>query len=446
MPSRETRFLLVLLLIASGLAAVARGPVSARTGSQEFSGSAFVVSQSGPIGNYSVPEPPGYKPIKCEFHNTGDGAIAMQRQGFVTVMASSAYNTQKVGLEKKFYQRLASGSLSWLFSTSPSFISAHNTVPSAFAIADLPTTLPAGPDYVLVDEITWFAPDNTTIEGYVDVAYELYRPSILGSPVVLPDADVCHVGSPAVVVNTTSGTVNSTLNYTIKRYPQNVTVQIRWDGTSFDSVVTDDQAHAADSLHIPASPMGDHLLKWTYGKWVSGITYTVKPRIKITPSSNVMRDQIVNVSLRGFAAHETVKIRWKKNATFAEIASVMTSSTGSANIDVHVPKWVPNGGTSVRGDGTSGHAQTNAVTVSGGPFNPATVKTATATPTKTATTTPKASPTTAATTEANPTDEVVTETPTVEPTATTPLEPTSPPDASPVGESTNRHEASSTTN
>jgi hypothetical protein len=67
MLSREMRFLLVILLIASGLAAVAHAPVLAKSGSQEdsFSGAAFVVGQFGLIGSYSVPEPPGYPPINA---------------------------------------------------------------------------------------------------------------------------------------------------------------------------------------------------------------------------------------------------------------------------------------------------------------------------------------------------------------------------------------------
>jgi hypothetical protein len=440
MLSREMRFLLVILLIACGLAAVAHAPAMARSGGQgdSFSGAAFVVSQTGLIGSYSVPEPPGYPPIKCQYQNTGDGVITMQRPGFITVMHRDVNDGQKIGIEKRIYQRLASGGYSWLFSSGGNFVNSSGALPTVVGVVDNPLTVPAGPDYILVQRITWYSPDDdTTIEGFVDVAYELYRPSILGSPIVLPDAEVCHIGSPAVQVSATSGTVNSTLNYTIKHYPQKVTVQVRWDGAAIDSVVTNDQAQASGSVQVPASPMGKHTLKWTYGKWSASSAYTVKPRIKVTPSNNVMRDQTVNVSLRGFAAHETVKIRWKKNATFSEIASVMTSSTGSANLNVKVPKWVPNGGTSVRGDGSVGHAQTNAVTVSGGPFNPATVKTPTPTPTQTATSTATttAITTNTATTEASPTASVVTETATVEPTATTQLEPTLPPAASPIQES-----------
>jgi hypothetical protein len=97
--------------------------------------------------------------------------------------------------------------------------------------------------------------------------------------------------------------------------------------------------------------------------------------------------------LRGFAKQEVVKIRWKKGPSWVQIAQVTTSNTGSANINVKVPKFVPDGATSVRGDGPVAAAQTNAVTVSGGPFNPATAATPTLTPTRTPTKTPTATAT-----------------------------------------------------
>jgi hypothetical protein len=360
----------------------------------------------------------------------------MQRPGFITVMHRDVNDGQKIGIGKRIYQRLASGGYSWLFSSGENFVNSTGSLPTVVGVVDNPTTVPAGPDYILVQRITWYSPDDdTTVEGYVDVAYELYRPSVLGSPVVLPDAEVCHFGLPAVQVSATSGTVNSTLNYTIKHYPQKVTVQVRWDGTAIDSVVTNNQAQASDSVKIPAAPMGTHTLKWTYGKWAASSNFTVKPRIKITPSSNVPRGSTVNVSLRGFAKKEVVRIRWKKGSSWSEIAQVTTSNTGSANIDVKVPSFVPNGATSVRGDGTIAAAQTNAVTVNGGPFSSSTAKTPTPTPSPTITEQPTAMPEATATSTIAPTETAIEEptdtpvpteeaasptppdTPTIEPTA-----------------------------
>jgi hypothetical protein len=276
--------------------------------------------------------------------------------------------------------------------------------------------MPAGPDYLWVEEFIWYQPDATHVDGWIDVAYSVYRPTIQGSSLTFPDASVCaSVREPVVLVDHTTGTVNSTLHYTVSRFPIHVTVNARWDGTVIGSVHTDLTAVGIGSFAIPAAPMGPHSVRWTYGTWSASSTFTVKPRIKIIPSST-SRGSLVNVSLRGYAAHETVRIRWKHGTGFTEIAHVTTSSTGSANIDVHVPTYVPNGSTSVRGDGAFGRAQTNAVTVSGGPLSGSTVK-AIPSPVPTKTAKPRATPTSVpATATATATALAPTETPTSIPT------------------------------
>jgi hypothetical protein len=143
-------------------------------------------------------------------------------------------------------------------------------------------------------------------------------------------------------------------------------------------VKTTATGEATGSLAAPAAPMGTHQLQWTAGTWRSAATFTIVPRIKLIPSA-VSRGQTINVSLRGYVAREVVRIRWKMGTSWVELARVTTSSTGSANVNIKVPTWAPNGPASVRGDGSYGRAQTNAVTVSGGPMSSSVVKTPTPT-------------------------------------------------------------------
>jgi hypothetical protein len=225
-------------------------------------------------------------------------------------------------------------------------------------------------------------------------------------------------------------------------------VPFSFDQTAIGSVTTDFAGTGTGSFLVPAKPMGQHTVRWSrYGRTATA-TFTIKPRIKLIPNVNIQRGQTVNVSLRGYAAHETVRIRWKKGSTWVQIATANTSSTGSANINVKVPGFVPNGPTSVRGDGTFGRAQTNAVTVNGGPVSSSAAK-ATPTPTKTATPTattiPATATATATTVPAEPTATATefapTETATMEPspTPTPTAEPptaTSSPSDTPVVEQT----------
>ena len=84
--------------------------------------------------------------------------------------------------------------------------------------------------------------------------------------------------------------------------------------------------------------MGNHQIRWTSGQFSASSAFTVIPGIKVTPAS-VVRGQTVDVSLRGFAAREVVRIRWNKGSSWVEVARVTTSNTGSANVNVAVPSF-----------------------------------------------------------------------------------------------------------
>ncbi len=72
----------------------------------------------------------------------------------------------------------------------------------------------------------------------------------------------------------------------------------------------------------------------------------------------------MSVSLRGFGRNEPVRIRWLVDGRWVQVGFVdRTSNTGSANVTVTIPAGADPGPTSVRGDGTTARAQTNAFVV-----------------------------------------------------------------------------------
>jgi hypothetical protein len=217
-------------------------------------------------------------------------------------------------------------------------------------------------------------------------------------------------------VNPIRGTVNTWATASVSGYPPNHSLYVRWDGALLGTYPINAIGAATARFRIPAAPQGNHVIRFSATGVAKTVNYEIVPRIKLIPGT-AARGQTVDVSLRGFGARETVRIRWQRGATWIQLAQVTTSSTGSANIDVNVPTWALDGPASVRGDGPIGRAQTNAFVVTGGPFNSATGNT----PTPTSTATPAA--TVKATMTATP------EVATVEPTATE----TSLPEASPVG-------------
>jgi hypothetical protein len=437
MNRRAVRLVVAVVLLGSLILAGLQ-PSKAQSPEPQFGGAALELSRSGKVGGYALSEPPGYPGARCQYDatgNGGEGSVFLRYITKPTVTSHPDYpGGQIVTVTSKLYQKLANGTLQFIASSA---LMATSATSDPTPISPLGLLHNAGPTYILAYEFTWLNPTTSLPEGTIEVAYTSYRPSILDPLQVFPNTPVCaSLFPPHASVSSTSGTVNSSLNYAIYRYPLGVTVQVRWDGTSIGTTHTFATATGVGSLHIPASPKGVHKLSFTYGSWSSSVNYTIKPRIKLIPDT-VARGSTVNVSLRGFAAHESVRIRWKKGSSWVQVGQVTTSNTGSANVNVVVPSYVPDGLTSVRGDGATSAAQTNAVTVTGGPFVPATLKT----PTPTATPSPMATPTVAAPQPSA----TATNTPAVQPTieATAPAtistetptpEPTQAPDASPVAE------------
>jgi hypothetical protein len=263
--------------------------------------------------------------------------------------------------------------------------------------------LDLGSTYVQTMSIDWYL--GPIVSGHVELLYTKYQTTFNGTK--LPVTDACYPQLPATgTLSDSVVTVDQWVEFDVNRFPATPKgVSFYIDGVYQIAMSTDVSGNSLDAFPVKPRPMGQHTIRaYRYGRSVTK-TFTIVPRIKVRPHATLTRGQTVDISLRGYAAHETVNIRWKKGTSFAHLAYVTTSSTGSANINVTVPKWVPDGSTSVRGDGSFGHAQTNAVMVAGGPFSSSTVKPST-TPTPTETATPSPSPTT------------VQETSTPEPTST----------------------------
>ena len=409
----------------------------------------IISGPTGHIGLYTLDA----DPVDCKYFSSGS-LSGINPDGPIRVKAYQNHSvpTQKVGSTIRLYQRLANGSYQFRSEAFAGSVTASKTTDSNLGAGAI-TNVITGPDWILAHKITWYKTDNVTADGSIIVAYPSYQriknnvndgapTSVCGSPYLPPNVWLEHHPS-----NTYTSTVNSHVEYELHKFAIGVTVNVRFNGTQIDSVVTNADAEGIGDFIVPAVQKGTYPIEFKYGHWVATGTVTVKPRIKIIPSEDIARDQTVNVSLRGFAKNEVVRIRWKKGSGWYQVAQVTTSSTGSANVNVKVPKFVPNGSTSVRGDGNKGAAaQTNAVTVFGGPFSSSTVKslppaptpdatnTATVAPTQTSEASPSFEPTTPPSTpEASPTvtptDTPAGQTPSPEPTETATLELTAEPTA-----------------
>lgn len=295
-------------------------------------------------------------------------------------------------------------------------ISANNA--TAFQAASF-ESVPGGGYYSGGGVLTWYNSDST-VRGTYSFLFERYV-QISGSKQNTLSNSCNAVVTPLIVVSTVRATVDTVISVQGSNFPISQPVKITWKGSIVGTVTSDAQGNVSGSYKLAATPMGSYQLGLDGGPlWKTSASVTVVPRVKVLPNS-AGRGQTVKISLRGFSKGETVRVRWIKGGGWIELGRVKMSSTGSGELWVPVPSWVPDGSSSVRGDGTAGRAQTNAVFISGGAsFSTASEQTPTpsptATPTATATATIPASPVISPT--ASPTSTEVPATPTPSPSET----------------------------
>jgi hypothetical protein len=278
------------------------------------------------------------------------------------------YPTQRVGVRVNLFQLRPGGIGYDLIALSDLFIAtATPEIPSRYQDYTF-TDQPIGPTYVVVTEMFWYQADGISIDGMLQGTIDHYQWVQIkdDNPTPLkPARDCASPILPKVAAPEVRGIVNSAFPFHLVYFPINRAVNVRFDGRDVGPVQTDDRGEVVGSFRIPAMPMGNYDVRWFTGDWNARASFTIIPRIKLTPDE-AAPDELIGISLRGYAAHETVRIRWKRGSSWLEIARVTTSSTGSANTTIRVPDWAPAGPAPVRGDSTAssgGRAQTNAFTV-----------------------------------------------------------------------------------
>jgi hypothetical protein len=280
--------------------------------------------------------------------------------------------------------------------------------PTLEPLPDTPTPIDTLEPTATVPDV---APSATIAPSFTAIPSATTVPATATSvPTDTPTATVpaFSAAAAAVTISPTRGTVNSTVSYQATGFPANSSLTITWrrlNGSllAIATVTTNSAGSVSGSFKVPATPGGPgQQIIFKAGTVSKTVLFEVVPRIK-SNTNPAIRGQVADISLRGYARGETVRIRWKNSAgTFVQLATVVTSNTGSANVNVVVPTWAPLGLNSVRGDGSVFRAQTNSVNVVGSNPTATPTRTPTKTPTATATKTntpvpPTATPTNTAT-------------------------------------------------
>jgi hypothetical protein len=174
-------------------------------------------------------------------------------------------------------------------------------------------------------------------------------------------------GPAGATLSSGRGTVNATVSFSLSNFTPNATVTVTWRRPGGSAVIvgsatTSNSGAGAGAIPVPATEAGISTIVFSDGAASATAQFNVVPRIKVT-SASISPGDTVDVSLRGYGKHETVRVRWLVGGHWITVATVTTSNTGSANVDVRVPSTAALGANSVRGDGTVNRQQTNAVLV-----------------------------------------------------------------------------------
>jgi hypothetical protein len=178
---------------------------------------------------------------------------------------------------------------------------------------------------------------------------------------------------PSVSITPIRTTVNNWITYNIRNYPANSSVQITWrrltgSTIDIDTVQTDANGAATGQFRVPATPGGaGQQIIFSSGAVTKTVLFEVAPRVKVSPTP-AGRGQTIDISLRGFARKESIRIRWRKtgSSTWIVLATGTTSNTGSANIRIPVPSYAADGTWQLRAETASFNQQTNVVEILGG--------------------------------------------------------------------------------
>ncbi len=282
---------------------------------------------------------------------------------------------------------------------------AYDYAPAPFS--DLSVNLPIGKNYVVVATMAWYR--YGSLVGLATHMYDYYGVSFTGDSgsTFAGVYDGCNPGlftpPPArMTLSRTRINVDSSVTISVTGFPSNAPVNILWDGAVVKTVQSAIDGSFVTSWKIPPAVAGPHTITAISGARSVSATITVVAKVRLKPTSGPTGTSVI-VYLRGYAAGESVTVRWYNGTRAITIATVKTSSTGSKNLIFTVPASAAAGDHVVRGDGNRGNAAKATFVVTAVTSSAASQATPSATPVVSPTTTPTATLPATATPEASPT-------------------------------------------
>ncbi|MEZ4569979.1 MAG: S8 family peptidase [Thermomicrobiales bacterium] len=165
-----------------------------------------------------------------------------------------------------------------------------------------------------------------------------------------------------------SGTVGSQTTLNCTGYEPYEWVWIHWDSLDQPSrglFIASNAGEGSFNLTVPDAAYGEHavIARGSTTGIEANLTFFVEPSLQITNDTGTV-GSFVTMYAKGFAANETIDLRWHSGpGTFEVLKTVTTSSTGRATIYTHIPDG-PGGAYTVEAVGsTSGVSKTGSFTI-----------------------------------------------------------------------------------
>lgn len=392
-----------------------------------------VVGDTGEYGYHYLPDDSWDPGIWCYqvMMTSGSDRTRLVIEAPVIYAADYYYwsEYQTVGWYATVYDVPLDGDPAEVWRSGVYFATAYDDAPAL--LSNLAVDLPIGKNYVVVATMAWYR--YGSLVGLARHGYDYYGVSFTGDS-GSTFAGVYYGCNPGLftppparmALSRTRINVDSSVSISVTGFPSNAPVNILWDGAVVKTMQSAIDGSFVTSWKIPPATAGPHTITAVSGTRSVSATITVVAKVRLKPTSGPTGTSVI-VYLRGYAAGESVTVRWYNGTRATTIATVKTSSTGSKNLIFTVPSNAAAGNHLVRGDGNRGNAAKATFVVTAATASVASTATPAATPAPSPTATPTATLPVTATPEPSPTT-----TPTEEPATPSPA-PEESPSATPAG-------------
>lgn len=169
---------------------------------------------------------------------------------------------------------------------------------------------------------------------------------------------------PTITLSATTGSPNSRLAISLSGFdPGNATLTL--GPYSLAMVAVAESGIGSVTLRVPTRPQGTYDIVATNGIQTASASFTIRPVVTASPSLTSM-GATITVTVRGFAAYESVRIRIENDdSSYTTLATVTTSVNGRASQTVTLPATAGPGKHVLRADGTANRVRTIITIASG---------------------------------------------------------------------------------